>query len=158
VQNAPSVAYPVGRFVWERRVLALAACGGAVVWALWWLQRWSITHTPSPSGWLLALAWLGAGLLWCWHAWRAERHSPVGELVWMSEAPHAGWYLERAGQLVPVVPWVAVDGGRCLWLRLEPAQGPSLWVWALRQDDPTQWLALRRSLQRVSASVLTPGV
>lgn len=158
MQHAPSVAYPVGRFVGERRALALAAAVAALVWVLWWAERWWRTHAVVTGLWAVPWLWLGLGLLWAWRAWRAEAGGASGELVWVNEEPHQGWYLECGDQRMAVTPWVAVDAGQRIWLRLTPVSGRGCWVWASRHGDPDQWLALRRALWSARHSDSTPRV
>jgi hypothetical protein len=160
VQHAPSVAYPVGRFVWERRLVWGNCLLGVLVCVGWIVERlWQSGDAVSIQGsrWGLALVVLAWLIWWRW-LMRAELATPAGELVWASEPTQEAWSWVCAGDVRVVDPRIALDLGNCLWLRVDCAGGHAAWVWVLQRADPSQWLALRRALQSSSNRRLTPRV
>lgn len=161
MQNAPSVEYPVGLFVWESRLARWAWVGLVLVCLGWVAERlWRVREGAAVDGatwWLTAVAIL-VGLLWWRWIQRAEAATPSGELLWAGEPSQPDWSWMCAGRSRVVQPRVVLDLGASLWLRLELGGGQAAWVWALRSADPSQWLALRRALLHSADRRLTPRV
>lgn len=150
MRNAPSVQYPVGRCVFERRLQAVFVLAWVLVQVVWittpgW--RW-----PPGAWWVSFLGGLAG--LWFWR-WRSA-HVPNGVLRWDAAAqPEGLWTWEsaayRRGTPLALVEW-AWDRQVVVLLRLRTAAGLSLWVWLDRQSDPQQWEALRRALKAHSGA------
>jgi len=151
MKNAPSVAYPVGRFSW-------AALGGIACLALLGLGSvvgvaflWPSVHGKWPAM-ILALAWA----IWGWAAWRETVARPNGTLRWDASvvdgewtgAVGSWWWLpegraqpEAVGAIAQCLDWghgMLIHGrirrrGRWFWLRAADAKG--------------QWGDLRRAIE-----------
>ncbi len=151
MQRAPSVSYPVGRSVWERRGLAvlaalLTAAGLAGLWSAG--MRWSAGEVGGTFALGAALGWVVLAGLACWGLARRERAVLEGELAWTAgeHGPCWEWRLGTTPQVV--VPQLRLDLGAAIWLRLQTGDGTVHWVWAVAGSDPVLWLPFRRALQR----------
>ena len=161
MQNAPSVAYPVGRFVWERLFVHWFAVLGLLVCVGWGLEH--LRHAAGPvsfhgAQWALISALAVVWLIWWRWLKRAEAAAPGGELLWGGESAQGQWSWSGLGDVCVVRPRIVLDLGDRLWLRLECADGPVVWLWAVHSTDPSQWLPLRRALQSCADRQLTPRV
>lgn len=144
MHNAPSVSYPVGRFVlplwlWRLHVLLNLA----------FLSLWAMSQPIGPL-WCIAAA--GCALVWalgrktlrdqggylCWDGalWR-----------WRLDSPDDGSTLglEGVGQVNTVLDWQ-----NFLLLRWQPLTYESRptvrWLWLGRSASPQSWPALRRAV------------
>lgn len=151
MKNAPSVEYPVGRFVWEWRagwlaVVVLSAL--AVLWGTetWW--RWRIHEPLAGDSALRALAWTACSAFWCAVVLRRERSVAQGALLWTERDGAALWEWSAPERMVQVEPVVRLDMGMALWLELRTPDGRCHWVWAFARQDASQWRPFRRALRR----------
>ena len=135
MQSAPSVTYPVGRSRFYAALAAALWLMGGCVTALW-ADRVTVLDWRQA---LMLCLWLGSGALLGLAWWR----SPHGLLRWDGQA----WNWEAgAGISVPGVLSVHLDLQRMLLLSLRLPSGMLLWLWLTRQDEASQWLALRRAV------------
>ena len=144
MHNAPSVSYPVGRFVWPRRLLDLQAALSLILLGLWAGTQplgllWFVAALGCALAWALARKTLrGQGGWLCWDGalWRWQVDSPGTEA-------RAG--LEGVGEVKLVF-----DGQSILLLRWQPLTGvgqPAVsWLWLGRCVWPQSWQALRRAV------------
>lgn len=145
MQNAPPVAFPVGRFAWGRLAMLLLALLSALG-----LAGWQILAQPSDTR--VLSAWLFWSLCLGGAAYGIPKQTlGDGQLFWSSEA----WFWETAagpsGQMssVPVNLSVALDwgAGLLLWVRLakDTGAGHGQWVCAWPQEKamPSKWHGFR---------------
>ena len=136
MHNAPPVAFPVGRFVWGRRVmLALGLLGGM---GLLWHP-----HFPVLNVHLWALAFWGLLLLAAMWATRVD-HWQTGMLVWTGEV----WLWRDPQDLEwEVSLQVVLDTGSAMGLALTPQQTHRValkrFVWFSQEDLPMLWHGFR---------------
>lgn len=153
MHHAPSVSYPVGRSVFQRRWVwihgVLTVCLG-LAWAVNQEIGWA---------WMLAMTTL-TGVTYClWRQWRAWQQAPH-HLLWLDGV----WSIQRlqtasedpldmplppamhcVGSVKPV--W---DGQSTLLLRWQSTSdrlGSGVrWLWLDETASPAQWLDLRRAV------------
>lgn len=151
MQNAPSVAYPVGRFSWSARFaligLALMGLAGVLGAALVW---------PTERGPWLVFPLSGAWATWSWIAWRREAASTNGTLRWDATAvaggfaPQAGsWWWQAQGHAL-AEPLVALerrlDWGSGMLVRGQ-TRGQTHWFWLSAALAEGRWGELRRAIE-----------
>lgn len=136
MHNAPPVVFPVGRFVWGRRVVWMLAFCGALGLGFWQLN----TDV--------------SGFIWTWALWGTllgvALYAPStdilsdGFLVWTGEL---WWWRDAQGREIQVELRVLLDLGSALGLVLRPAQGaqrlPPQFVWLDSHPIPQMWHGLR---------------
>ena len=151
MQNAPSVAYPVGRFSWPSRfaLVGLALLGGVNVIGLAFV--W-----PADGG-LSPVLLLGVGWgLWLWSAGRQATLCPAGTLRWDAQAmgegwaPGAGhWWWQEDGRAQPMpVRHLErrLDWGRGMLVRGR-TEGRTRWFWLSASLAESRWGELRRAIE-----------
>ncbi|MDO8387047.1 MAG: hypothetical protein Q7T13_11690 [Polaromonas sp.] len=137
MHNAPPVAYPLGRSLFQGWALAGLWLAGLLVTAFWWLAGPGFDWRTG----LAVAAVVAAGVL----AWLGWRSAPVGQLHWDGQA----WFWESPGYQAgtPVLALsVALDLQRTLLIRLDNHDHASMWLWAHRSAFPERWLDLRRAV------------
>ena len=144
MHNAPSVSYPVGRFVWPHGLLGLQAALSLTLLGLWaGTQPIGLPWCVAVLGCAVALALehktlrgQGGWLSWDGAQWRWQVDCPCAEAL-------PG--LEGVGEVKLV--W---DGQSILLLRWQPltyAGQPGMrWLWLGRSVWPQNWPALRRAV------------
>lgn len=143
MHNAPSVSYPVGRFVW------------------WLGVQWGITGLLAIAAvvlslvydqWAVSLAIGVAGLVTWMVVWRAWHTSPRGHLAWVTgvSAREPGiWYWRDDGDdvlvaLVELSLVVMLQSRMCVSFSV-PNRGRRT-VWLARECAPVHWYALRQAV------------
>ena len=144
MHSAPSVSYPVGRFVWPYGWLGLQALLSLAVLGLWASEQtigllWGVAALGCTVAWAQSLKTLrgqGGWLSWDGALWR-----------WQVDSPHAQAPEGLAGVGEVKLVW---DGQSILLLRWQPlndaGQPPVRWLWLGRRACPSHWLALRRAV------------
>ena len=144
MHNAPSVSYPVGRFVFPLWLLRLQALFSLVLLLLWASTQpigllWCVAAVGCAIAWALGRKTLRAQGGWlCWDGaqWRWRLDFPSAE-------PALGQ--EGVGQVNTVLDWQNI-----LLLRWQPltyaGQPPVRWLWLGRRASPQSWQALRRAV------------
>ena len=146
MHNAPPVAYPVGRFVLGRVLLAGVLFLSAAGLMAWQLQ----SQAPTTMVW-------GAWIFWASCAAATAHAGPQqilseGELLWSGETwlwrsglGTEAWSTEEQGFNLSV----GVDGGTRMLLLLQASpkaqQGRGQWfcAWVSEQTMPSQWHGFR---------------
>jgi hypothetical protein len=139
MHNAPPVDCPVGRSVFECRILGVAMGLWSVSQTLWWWHGGATQAT-----WWCSL--VAAGVLVFWQRWRQQQADQAllrwtgADWVWFSPAYRRGTPLQR------VV--CRLDFQRVLLLQVESAVGLRWWVWLEAPVDaaPGGWSAVRRAV------------
>lgn len=151
MQHAPSVSYPVGRFVGERRlahvlIVCLLCWGVTGIGVMAW--RWLVGDPSASTALWSMVCWSLAVVVWGAWVLRAQRRAPVGLLQWTMREGEPLWEWVTEAQVMAVRVHVRLDLGQWLWLCLKPAMGPSVWVWAQAASDSSQWRPFRRAVRR----------
>jgi hypothetical protein len=151
MQNAPPVAYPVGRFSWNAQFALLVQALIGVAGVLSVSVVWPAEHGPVLS------ALLGGGwIVWLWAACRQEACSPVGTLRWDAGAMGAewnpgagGWWWQEDGcpQAVPVARLgCRLDWGAGMLVHGQVG-GRTRWFWLSATLAESRWGELRRAVE-----------
>ena len=144
-QNAPPVAYPLGR----------SRLQGWVLFVLWF------------TGFLLLLDSLRVRSEWDWRtlcifmsvvvAGAAARigwkNSPIGQLTWDGQL----WWWDGPDYQTDVAEQklaVIFDFQTLLLLRLDSPSTARLWLWVERKDAPDRWLDFRRAVYSPHKAVI----
>lgn len=138
MRSAPSVVYPVGRFVWGVRLAwaGFIVSGLGLGWSFWWMQ--------APLAVLLTglVTWLVLGL---WSLWRGRTEflDSAGHLVWDGD----GWLWQ--GEDCPGCPvelavlWDA-EAAFLLSMRMACSSGVRhACVWVEARHSPLHWHGFR---------------
>ncbi len=136
MHNAPPVVYPVGRFVWARRMLLLLALSDALALGLWQLS--------AGASWL-KWAWLVWAVCLCAALYTRLRDvASGGLLVWTGE----DWLLRDVnGGEIQAQLSVVLDSGSALGLVFRTVGGPwhqgQCFAWLEERDMPQMWHGFR---------------
>jgi len=116
MNSAPPVVFPVGRFVWSRRIATVLALGSAFpILVLLALQA-----SVSASLLLMGVAWLLAVALSLWFCQREAL--TAGDLSWDGQS---WWHSTHGGVARPVKLGLVWDGGRILLLSVRARGAPT---------------------------------
>jgi toxin CptA len=144
MHSAPSVSYPVGRFVWWAALLLLTLAS-VVVSAL------AVSWQAREGAWLVVLV-AGAGALSLGVVWRSFQRTPVGFLAWAQgrdvSTPGA-WYWRTDGRdeieaVVELSVILMLKDHMCVSVRV--ARQPRWTVWLSGASAPPLWHAMRQAV------------
>lgn len=150
MHNAPPVVFPVGRFVWARRLLWVLALCGALGLVFWQANTNSF------------------GVKWAWASWGicvlAATYASTsdillgGYLVWTGEV----WlWRDAKGREMEMQLRVLLDVGSALGLVLRCADAPwyfpQRFAWLEDRDMPQMWHGLRCAVYSRPKAVRKPG-
>ena len=136
MHNAPPVVFPVGRFVWGRRVMLVLALCGALG-----LGFWQANANASGVQW----AWASWGICVLAAMYASTKDTLAGgTLVWTGEV----WlWRDAKGREMETQLRVLLDVGSALGLGLRPVEAPwrlsQRFVWLEGRDMPQMWHGLR---------------
>jgi len=143
MQNAPPVAFPVGRFVWGR-VLMLAAATLSAAGLIGWQMQSQVTDLMVSCAWgFWLLCWVGTA------AWAPRQQASGGSLFWTGEvwfwqAEHA---LTAQAQAVRLTVGLDTGSGMLLWVQSVDDQGrvmgPLTSAWLQADAMPSKWHGFR---------------
>ena len=138
MDNAPSVAYPVGRCAFQRWVWGLWVMLTTVVLGVW------VSSQGLSAAWFAALVAALWGAMWGWSAGQLSGVLTWDGQVWRLHGPVAGLN-EATGEV-----WVAWDAQKALLLRWQPAsdtlRAKSAWLWLDSQASSHRWQDVRRAV------------
>ena len=139
-QSPPIVSYPVRRSPRLLGGLLLLAATGLGVLLAWGMAG----ATPSMAVWVAAcLLWLLCTALALWFWWQ----SPHGRLAWDGYRWLWRPSSASAGQKISGSAHVHLDWQHSLWVRWQADnRAQAAWLWLEQQQDPAQWLDMRRAL------------
>jgi hypothetical protein len=152
MHNAPPVVFPVGRFVWGRRLAAGLAALVALALAVGCWQSGASTLTLFWA----VLAWSAVAV--CSAFWVSREWLQNGALAWDGECWHAQQLPARDG---PVHLNLMLDGGRFIWVSLTSRDVSARWMLTrhaclYQADMPSCWHGFRCAVySRQTASVRT---
>ena len=144
MHSAPSVSYPVGRFVvW----CALQVSSVLVLAGVATVMTWQAHQRLLPVLAIGAAGLLSAG--WLWHAWRA---TPAGVLAWAQgrDGRSAGAWFWRSDdtdaieRVVELSVMLLLKNQMCLSIQV--AGQPRRTVWLSAASAPVRWHGMRQAL------------
>lgn len=146
MRNAPSVEYPVGRSVFERKLQAALIFLWVGMQSLWAVNLGFVT--PPGAWWASLLGGVAAAA----YGWWRLKHQPVGVLRWdVVSGSHGQWHWVSDGSSKDAALLhvnCMLDLQAVLLLKLVTKAEMPLWIWLeRRQSAPPQWDALRRALK-----------
>lgn len=148
MNNAPPVAFPVGRFFGGRVGLCAVACVGAVGLAVWQSSA-QVSSIMVLWAWLFWALCVGvAALAMPWHSLQLGHLFWSGE-GWFWQTPQGADYAQESQDAQEAQVSVGLDwgSGLLLWVRLHSgkgaADGPLCCAFVQAAAMPSKWHAFR---------------